>query len=113
MVESHAKEHQKLGEQTPEKIKQELIDSRDILESKLDCEIKTICYPAGSFNSDVQKIAEESGYKAAYTTLPGRCQFPQKGEYNYRLPRYTIYGDDKYSTCLFMGKIALESIKNE
>lgn len=113
VVESHSVKHRKLGEQTPEEVKRELIDSRKILENKLDCKVKTICYPAGSFNDSVIKIVEEANYMAAYTTLPGRCRYPIDGDYIFRLPRYTIYGADKYSTDLFMGKIALESIKDE
>ena len=113
VVESHSAEHQKLAQQTLDKIKQELSVSKNVLERKLDCNIKTICYPAGSFNADVLRMAKETKYIAGYTTIPGRCIYPCKDEYIFRLPRYSTYGDNKYSIHLFMGKIALENIKNE
>ena len=115
IVESHSVKHHKLAEQDRNTIRQELADSKDILASKLNCTIKTICYPAGSFSDEVLELAQETGYMAGYTTLPGRCSYPcQKTDKNVlRLPRYTIYGNDKYSTDLFMGKIAIESLKSD
>lgn len=52
------------------RIKNELVESKRIIEQNLNKEIKTICWPAGGVTEEVLKLAREVGYK--YFTLPSK-----------------------------------------
>lgn len=60
---SHTCNHPKLANCNPKDLKEELRNSKTSLETFLRSDIISICYPYGSFNSDVIKIASECNYK--------------------------------------------------
>lgn len=105
-IESHSVSHRKLAGLDPQSIDNELADSKKVLEHRLGKMIRSICYPAGSYNSTVMDIAGNVGYKVGFTTKPGACAYPDSGKSLFKLPRWDLYEKDKFSICLFLARIA-------
>ena len=68
---SHTHTHLKLGEIKEGEIRDELSKSKQLLESITGEEVKSICFPNGSFSNSVIQIAKELGYHEQYCSLPG------------------------------------------
>ena len=68
---SHTHTHPNLGEINENEIRDELSTSKQFLESITGEEVKSLCFPKGSFSNPVIEIAEELGYKEQYSSLPG------------------------------------------
>jgi peptidoglycan/xylan/chitin deacetylase (PgdA/CDA1 family) len=62
---SHTCSHLLLGEEPENRIREELLKSKLLLESNLNKKIDTISYPNGNFNQTVNEIALECGYGSA------------------------------------------------
>ena len=98
---SHTLTHARLTKLSPEKIEEELYRSRKILEDKLSSSVTSLAYPYGSFNEEIKKIAQKSGYKGAFTTLRGEG-FDLYGikrigvKYHHRLWRFIRFVEWKY-----------------
>lgn len=60
---SHTVTHRKLASLTTDEIYNELSESKKYLKENLGIDTNVICYPSGSFNSTVVKIAKELGYE--------------------------------------------------
>ena len=54
-----------------QKIKEEILTSKEIIEQKLKKKVDFLCYPYGHFNSQVKQILKEAGYQGAVTTKRG------------------------------------------
>ena len=57
---------------TEEELKQQIFDSKKILEEKLACKIKAFSYPGGMFNAKIRHLVKEAGYELAVATNPGK-----------------------------------------
>ncbi len=68
---SHTLSHPSLTKVTPERLLAEVRDSKTILEQRLGLPIRTLCYPFGSYNADVEKMANDAGYIAGFTLHRG------------------------------------------
>ncbi|GEM_PF-1450251 len=74
-IESHSISHphlnRKLNGETEEayeaRIRKELVDSKKIIEDKLNKQILYFAYPYGGYNATVIRLLKESGYKASVT----------------------------------------------
>lgn len=71
-IESHTRSHPWLTGLDGGALKEELEDSKKILEEKLGKKIDYVCYPMGGYNERVKKAAGAAGYKAAFATKPRR-----------------------------------------
>jgi peptidoglycan/xylan/chitin deacetylase (PgdA/CDA1 family) len=74
-VGSHSLDHVILANEEPAEQRRNLSESRRLLESHLDVEIRLLAYPNGStddFDRVTEAAAREAGYRAAVTTIPGR-----------------------------------------
>lgn len=71
-IASHTASHRRLTHLEEEEIRREFIESKRLLEEGLGHPIKYLSYPFGSFNSKVERIAKECGYRAAFSTIPGK-----------------------------------------
>ena len=70
---SHTLSHPWLPKVLSEKtLKEEIGDSKKMLEEKLGTKVNTFCYPLGGFNDKVRKIVIDSGYSCAVASNPGR-----------------------------------------
>ena len=70
-VSSHTQTHQVLNSVSDSLLKNELQNSKNLLESLLNISVDTICYPKGKFNNRVVELAESVGYTSQYSSLPG------------------------------------------
>lgn len=67
---SHTATHIDLPQATPDRLVQELLRSKEILETRLKREIQHFAYPNGSFNDEVIPAVRQF-YRSAVTTRPG------------------------------------------
>ena len=70
-ISSHTQTHQVLNSASDYLLKNELQNSKNLLESLLNNSVDTICYPEGKFNNRVVELAEAVGYTRQYSSLPG------------------------------------------
>jgi peptidoglycan/xylan/chitin deacetylase (PgdA/CDA1 family) len=68
---SHTVDHSRLGLLGSEQAKEQMSESKRMLEEQLDQPCEYLCYPDGSYSHKVPSIAIECGYKAALTTDEG------------------------------------------
>lgn len=69
---SHTVRHLWLPSLGDNDLKNELSDSRKILEERLGKKIGTFCYPVGAFDDRVKCAVQDAGYDLAVGTNPGR-----------------------------------------
>jgi peptidoglycan/xylan/chitin deacetylase (PgdA/CDA1 family) len=74
--------------------RQELEQSRTILQNRLGCEIVHLSYPHGSFNADVRRMAAEAGYRTACTV---EHRLSSHGDDLLALPRVRPSGDESFT----------------
>lgn len=72
---SHTHRHVYLPQAGTESQRDEIINSKKILEEKLGHRIDYLAYPFGGFNKEVKALVKETGYKGACTTNRGRHKF--------------------------------------
>ena len=71
---SHTHSHTVLSRLEPERQREELAKSRAIILEQLGTEAKALAYPVGhkdSFSSQTQRIAQETGYRCAFSHYGG------------------------------------------
>ena len=68
---SHLCNHIHLPELTLNSIKDELTESKKILENELGINVYSVAYPFGSYNDNVLSLAKEAGYNYGVTTKMG------------------------------------------
>jgi Polysaccharide deacetylase len=71
-VGSHARRHVALAGLPPHEVAGEVAGSLSDLHERLTHAIPVLAYPHGSYDERTRKAAEAAGYRAAYTTTPGR-----------------------------------------
>ncbi len=71
-VGSHTKTHADLAGLPPERLEDELGGSLAELERRVPRAVPILAYPHGSHDAPSRHAAESAGYRAAYTTTPGR-----------------------------------------
>ncbi|KAB2640166.1 MAG: polysaccharide deacetylase family protein [Verrucomicrobia bacterium] len=71
-------------------LRKEMGESKRFIESKFATSVTTYAYPGGFVTEDMWPIADEFGYTALFTVIPGKIRraTPDK-----RLPRYMILGN--------------------
>lgn len=70
-VGSHTLSHAYLPLASQERIREELMQSKAVLEQELQRPIRWLSYPVGGFTPFAQAVAREAGYQAACTTNRG------------------------------------------
>jgi len=68
---SHSFTHNELGAMTPKQQAEEIIKSKQKLDSLLGQETRYFCYPNGSYNAETFRLLRENGFKLAVTINPG------------------------------------------
>ncbi|MDP3142515.1 MAG: polysaccharide deacetylase family protein [Candidatus Omnitrophota bacterium] len=58
-------------------LKQQIFESKKILEQKIGRPIDYFCYPLGGHNEYIKKMVKDAGYKAAFTTNKGKGKLNQ------------------------------------
>jgi peptidoglycan/xylan/chitin deacetylase (PgdA/CDA1 family) len=83
---AHTVHHLDLTELGPEELKEEVAESREILQEEFKVPVNNFCYPAGKFNETVIEAVEAAGYTGATTEISG---FAEKDK-PYELARLEI-----------------------
>ena len=90
---SHTLSHKDLTKITPDKAKQEIEESKKLLEAKLGKEVISFCYPSGKYNDETVNLVKNAGYKYATTTKPGIGNMNNQFELSrYRIQNITDIG---------------------
>ncbi|MBQ7453446.1 MAG: polysaccharide deacetylase family protein [Selenomonadaceae bacterium] len=87
-IESHTLTHPKLEELPDDEIRAELLNSKNLLEENLGHPIEFLAYPTGTYNLHIAGIAEDLGYKGAFTIKYGVVD---KGSNFFALERVPIF----------------------
>lgn len=77
---SHTKTHFWLGGKNLEKAREEVFESKKILERLTSKKVAFFSYPAGGFTKDTRQLVIDAGYKGAVATNPGK-----------KYPKHDIY----------------------
>ncbi|UIF29000.1 polysaccharide deacetylase family protein [Levilactobacillus brevis] len=85
---SHTVQHLNLNALTTAQQKQELVKSKQWLDTQIDQHTAMLCYPAGRANATTHRLAKQSGYQIALTTQEGFATM-QQGRYNLSRLRIT------------------------
>ena len=70
-VQSHTKTHRSLSRLSDHEARDELEGSKQALEQQLGRTITSLAFPAGVYDSRTIAFAQDAGYRATLTTLPG------------------------------------------
>ena len=99
---SHTLHHSYLPLISTDRLPEELVESKRVIEAQLSRPVQFISYPIGGFTEDAQRIVEAAGYRAAFTT--NRASF-QNGVDRFALRRVKITERDR-SPWLFWAKLS-------
>lgn len=87
-IESHTVTHRSLTELSDAQLQDELVNSKKILEEKLDKKIDFVAYPTGTYNLHIAGLVRDAGYKAAFTIKYGNVD---KASNLYALERVPVF----------------------
>ena len=73
--ESHTRHHAYLPKLSLERMKDEIVGSKRVLEGHLGKPVYYIAYPSGGFSEEVKAVVALAGYKAAFATNRGYDRF--------------------------------------
>ena len=68
---SHTLYHPNLKTQSQERIEEEVIESKKMLEEKFNIPVVSFAYPYGAFNQRAIEAVKKAGYTTAVSTFPG------------------------------------------
>ncbi|MCO4755778.1 MAG: polysaccharide deacetylase family protein, partial [Bacteriovoracaceae bacterium] len=88
---SHTMSHNVLANLILEEQERELVNSKALLEKKLDQEIRTVAYPVGKeqhFTEQTKELAEKAGYRAAFSFIKGYSKDQIQDKYS--IPRMDL-----------------------
>ena len=88
---AHSRSHADLRTLSADKLQDEVLGSKSILETGLGKPVNAFCYPAGFYNAAVSAAVGRAGYQTATTVQPGTQQNIQN---QYELPRIRVNGPD-------------------
>ena len=89
---SHTLTHADLTKIPYTQAKEEMNQSKKILEYQMKSSIEVLSYPAGRYNSDIIGLAKEAGYRRAVTTVYGKLNYSDE---DLGLKRIRISGSDQ------------------
>jgi peptidoglycan/xylan/chitin deacetylase (PgdA/CDA1 family) len=112
-VGSHTVHHNKLELLSLEEMRQELTESKRILESKLGKEVTSICYPQGSHNQDIISEAERAGYSVGFTTVAGLVDYPLNSRQRLAIPRIGVRPGKPYEMVYPFGLALLRHLRRK
>jgi peptidoglycan/xylan/chitin deacetylase (PgdA/CDA1 family) len=102
VVESHGATHAILTGLADAEVERELRRSRDALHERGHGRHDLLVYPSGAYDSRIERIASEAGYRAAFTTEPGLWE---KGSDPMALPRVGVHEDVSGSRSEFLFRV--------
>ena len=98
-IESHTLSHMELTTAgSEEELRHQLVDSKKALDWHLGKDVRFIAYPCGSYNEEIERIAHEAGYRAAFTVHYGLADPEENREIMDRVP---IFGSNNHTLLRF------------
>ena len=96
---SHTCSHKNLATLSPEEARVEMLNSKEKIEEELNINKKLfLAYPNGQFNQQTPKIAEDVGYKAAFTTQGVKFE----GQNVFQIPRISVYHTSWWKNWIYL-----------
>ena len=95
---SHGCSHSLLTLLSDHEMKEEIIDSLDIIQTADTNSIAVFCYPNGNYNECIAGMVKSAGYKASVTTKFG---YANTFSNRYKLNRVGVHDDVTKTTPLF------------
>lgn len=95
---SHTVSHAILTELTGAEARRELVESRRRLEDELNEPVRALAYPNGTtldFDSQIEGLAKETGYSAAFTLVPGPARAGEAKANPMAIRRIALYLSDE------------------
>jgi peptidoglycan/xylan/chitin deacetylase (PgdA/CDA1 family) len=92
---SHSMTHCELPNVPKGQAVNEIIRSKQVLESTLGITIRYLCYPCGFFNAFIKEQARQAGYQGACATHPGKA-VPLRDEFAIRRIRVSRSADNLF-----------------
>jgi len=99
---SHTRFHKYLPDLSFEEQKDEIIESKRILEEAFGSEIKHFAYPIGGFSDQIKRLVKEAGYQSACATNRG---YDRTNEDVYELNRIR-FGDKDINDFVLWAKLS-------
>lgn len=99
-VQSHTMTHPMLGECDANQIRNELDESKKIIEDKIGAEVRYLSLPYGSWNENVINIAQQVGYSAVFTSSLVGCRLNHRLYQYGRIPIKDTYSMQKFAALL-------------
>lgn len=97
IIGSHTLSHPDLEKSSLDKAKNEIAESKILLEKITNQPIFDFCYPSGKYNASVASLVRDAGYKTAVTTkVPSKTNFVDFLE----LPRFRITEADNSNSLI-------------
>ncbi|MBI3602129.1 MAG: polysaccharide deacetylase family protein [Candidatus Omnitrophica bacterium] len=101
---AHTRTHAYLPDLSPQKMRDEIVGSKKIIEQHLGHSIDYFAYPSGGFNVPAKQIAKEAGFQAAVTTNRGKDRY---NEDLYELKRIRINDrDSRFGSIIMWFKLS-------
>jgi hypothetical protein len=88
---SHGRSHRILTTLSVDEVKQELVQSKNVIEERIGKRVNFFSYPNGDYNSGVKKLVQEAGYSCAVVTT--RCEKVTKELDLFALRRIGVHED--------------------
>lgn len=102
---AHTANHVILDQVPLKQAEEEIVNSRQELESRLGVSPEFFAYPNGNYSGDIQAILKRNGFKGAVTTRKG-CIDADIGLFE--IPRIGMHEDVSFTIPLFFARILLE-----
>jgi peptidoglycan/xylan/chitin deacetylase (PgdA/CDA1 family) len=102
-IESHTIDHPDLTTVTPERLRYELVGSKEQLLRRFGVHADFVCYPYGRYNATVEAAVRAAGYLAATTEVEGYAR--PDGDL-FALPRVRVERTD--TAAMLMTRLAAE-----
>ncbi len=109
---AHTVNHFNLRQLEPSRVRQEILDSKLVLEAKIGCPVDHFAYPFGSrleAGPREFEMARACGFKTAVTMREGAV-FPEHRSYTHCLPRIEITGRHQDLTLVDMRRCGVVSL---
>ena len=92
VIGSHTRHHAYLPDLSAEEQRDEIMQSKAILEEKLDGAVQYFSYPVGGFSDSIKTFVKDAGYQAAVTTNRG---FDKSNQDIFEINRVKVGGNDE------------------
>lgn len=101
---AHTSNHVILDQVSLYQAEQEIVRSRDEIQSQLKCQVDFFAYPNGNFNNDLQDILHKYRFLGAFTT---RKDWFDSRTHLFEIPRIGVHEDIGKTEALFLARILL------